>query len=60
MSQQNNTLEDQPFTDRVMDENIYGDAISQLIAKAISKESQLLIRPLSLLFKRLYVNPRPT
>ena len=37
ISQQSNNMEEQPFTDRLSDENIYSDAISQLIAKGIGK-----------------------
>ena len=47
------------MTERSMDEITYSEAIGQLIAKNISKESQLLIRPLSMLFRRLYGCPRP-
>lgn len=58
--QPNSSREQDTLTERIMDESTYLEAIDQLITRKCEKESQLLIRPLSTHFRKLYSSPRPS
>lgn len=57
MMQSGNVTKEESLTDQQLDEISYNEAIGQLIAKEVGKDSQLLIRPLNVLFRKLYGSP---